>query len=151
MELHLTAAGTPAQIMATLTRDTTRERGSNPGHDAILVAVRDSIAKQIGAGETLEGDQSPKNYTVSAKIDISINEQASGEDAERARSALVGGQPFTPTTPLPGADANAGLPPVFATPIGSSPPVPGDPITRRRASDPNTAAGPASIIPPSTK
>ena len=76
MELHLTAAGTPDQIMASLNRDVSRERGAHPEYAGALAGVRDAIAKQIGAGQTLEGDQSAQTYTVSAKIEISVDAQA---------------------------------------------------------------------------
>lgn len=123
MELHLTASGTPDQIMATLTRDVTRERDANPGHSATLVGLRDDIAKQIGAGQPLAGAETPKTYTVSAKITITVDEQANAEDAERARLAQVGGQPFTP---IPRETATGTAPAVGA----------GDPAAiRRRASD----------------
>lgn len=141
MQIHLTAAGTPAEIMATLNRDIARERASNSESAGALIAVRDDIAKQIGAGETLEGSQAPKHYTVSARVEIRVDEQANADDAERARKALVGGQPFTPSgnvgasrpatdaeiAQLSGSTIGAGVSAASASPVST--------LAARRASD----------------
>lgn len=139
MQLHLTAAGTPAEISAALTRDVARERTANPELGGTLLGLRDDIAKQTGAGATPTGKEAPKHFTVSAKIEITVDEQANASDAENARKALVGGAPFTPSASAD-TDVYEGKAALSGSGGGL---VTGDAAAiRRRASDAAREAGP---------
>lgn len=107
MQITLTAAGSPAEIQSSLNRDAARERTADADAGGVAQAVRDYVAKKTGAADVLVGDKEPPNYTVSAEIKITIEEHASASDAELARLARVGGQPFNRPPQPSGAGSSA--------------------------------------------